>query len=396
MANAPGGPVHVLSSDTVAEHIPGCNMAFRRELLEEVGGFGEQYRVAGDDVDVCWRLQARDWTLGFHPAAVVWHHRRGSVRRFWRQQRGYGRAEALLERAWPEKYNTPGHLAWGGRIYGRGSVPLRRQRVYYGQFGAGAFQPGIEQPQPLLLALAGAPEWWLVIAALALTSALGLIATPLLAALPLLAGALALPLWQALATARRCDARDRSLGVRLVGGALTALLVLVQPAARLVGRVEGGLTPWRRACRRGFRLPRTRVVASWHERWSPLTARVEGLERGLREGGLRVRRADGCERWELHTAAGAFGGVRLRAAVEEHGRGRQLVLVRVRPHLPRLGGWVLGGLAACAAVAAAFGDWTTAAVAAAPLALLLACATFECGAATAVALRAVSGSEERA
>ena len=396
VANAPGGPVHVLLSDSVAEHIPGCNMVFRRDRLLAIGGFDEQFRVAGDDVDVCWRLQERGWTLGFHSAAVVWHHRRGSVRGFWRQQRGYGRAEALLERAWPEKYNTPGHLAWGGRIYGRGSVPLRRQRVYYGQFGASPFQQGIEQPQPLLLALSGTPEWWLVVAALAVISALGLIAAPLFAALPLLAGALALPLWQALATARRCDVRDRPLRTRLAGGALTALLVLTGPAARLTGRTKGGLTPWRRGCRRGFRLPRVRVVSSWHERWSPLSERVAALEAALRAGGLRVRRADGCERWELHTAAGAFGGVRVRAAVEEHGRGRQLVRVRVHPHLPRLGRLALGGLGVCVIAAAAFAEWATAAVASAPLAVLLACATFECGAATAVALRAVNGMEERA
>jgi O-antigen biosynthesis protein len=401
VANAPGGPVHVLLSDTVAEHIPGCNMAFRRDRLEAIGGFDEQFRVAGDDVDVCWRLQARGWTLGFHPAAVVWHHRRGSVRRFWRQQRGYGRAEAQLERTWPEKYNTPGHLAWGGRIYGRGSLPLRRSRIYYGQFGTGAFQPGIEQPQPLLLALAGTPEWWLVIAMLAVTSALGLIAQPLLAAVPLLAAALALPLGQALATARRCDVRDRPPHVRLAAGGLTALLVLLGPAARLAGRTEGGLTPWRRRCpdgsrRRGFRLPRARVVSAWHERWSPLAERVSALEDALQAGGLRVRRADGCERWELHTAAGAFGGVRLRAVVEEHGRGRQLVRVRIHPHLPRVGRWALAALAACALVAAVFAQWTTALVAGVPLLPLLACATFECGAATAVALRAVRGTEEHA
>jgi GT2 family glycosyltransferase len=401
VANAPGGPVHVLLSDTVAEHVPGCNMAFRRDRLMAIGGFDEQFRVAGDDVDVCWRLQREGWTLGFHPAALVWHHRRGSVRGFWRQQRGYGRAEALLERAWPQKYNTPGHLAWGGRIYGRGSVPLRRSRVYYGQFGAGAFQPGIEQPQPLLLALAGAPEWWLAIALLAAASALGSVARPLLAAVPLLALALALPLWQALATARRCDVRDRALRVRLAGGALTTLLVLAQPLARLAGRTEGGLTPWRRGCptgrrRAGVRLPRARVVSSWHERRRPLAERVTALEAALRAGGLRVRRADACERWELHTAAGAFGGVRLRAAVEEHGRGRQLVRVRVRPHLPRVGRWTLAALAACALAAAAFAEWTTAAVAGVPLALLAACAAFECGAATAVALRAVHALEERA
>jgi GT2 family glycosyltransferase len=394
VANTPGGPVHVLLSDTVAEHIPGCNMTFRRDRLEAIGGFDAQFRTAGDDVDVCWRLQARGWTLGFHPGAVVWHHRRGSVRGFWRQQRGYGRAEALLERTWPEKYNTPGHLAWGGRIYGRGSVSLRRQRIYYGQFGSGAFQPGIDQPLPLLLALAGAPEWWLVVAALALTSALSALALPLLVALPLLAGALALPLWQALATARRADVRDRPLHRRLAGGTLTALLVLTQPAARLAGRIEGGLTPWRRGCRRGFRLPCPRVVSAWHERWRSLSEHVTALEAALRAGGLRVRRADACERWELHTAAGAFGGVRVRAAVEEHGRGRQLVRVRVQPHLPRLGRLALGGLAACALVAAAFADWTTATLAGAPLVLLLVCATFECGAATAVALRAARSAQE--
>lgn len=392
VANAPGGPVHVLLTDTVAEHIPGCNMTFRRDRLVAIGGFDEQFRVAGDDVDVCWRLQARGWTLGFHAAAVVWHHRRGSVRRFWRQQRGYGRAEALLERTWPEKYNTPGHLAWGGRIYGRGALPLRRQRVYYGLWGSGAFQPGIEQPQPLLLALAGAPEWWLVIGLLAAISAVGALAAPLLAALPLLAGALALPLWQALATARRCDVRDAPLGRRIATAALTALLVLVQPAARLAGRVEGGLTPWRRGGGAGFRVPRPRVVSSWHERWRPPTERVATLEATLRRDGLRVRRGEGCERWELHTAAGAFGGVRLRAAVEEHGQGRQLLRVRVRPHVPRLGLWLIAGLAAAAAGALALGDLVTASVLAGPLALLAGCALLECGAATAVALRAL---EER-
>jgi GT2 family glycosyltransferase len=76
VANTPGGPVHVLLSDTEAEHLPGCNMAFRREALLAVGGFDARFRVAGDDVDVCWALQARGETLGFHPAAMVWHRRR--------------------------------------------------------------------------------------------------------------------------------------------------------------------------------------------------------------------------------------------------------------------------------------------------------------------------------
>src|SRR5439155_21514058 len=122
VTDAPGGPNVVLLSDTEAEHIPGCNMAFRKSSLEAVGGFDPQFRIAGDDVDLCWRLQGRfgTHTLRFHPGAIVWHHRRRTVSAYWRQQLQYGRAEAMLERKWPEKYNAVGHLTWNGRLYGKG------------------------------------------------------------------------------------------------------------------------------------------------------------------------------------------------------------------------------------------------------------------------------------
>src|SRR5712671_6419188 len=71
VAHAPGGPVHVLLTNQKAEHIPGCNMAFRRVALKAIGGFDPQFHVAGDDVDVCWRLQQEGWSLGFSPAALV-------------------------------------------------------------------------------------------------------------------------------------------------------------------------------------------------------------------------------------------------------------------------------------------------------------------------------------
>src|SRR2546430_12690953 len=44
IARAPGGPNHVLLSDREAEHIPGCNMAFRKTRLEAIGGFDPQFR----------------------------------------------------------------------------------------------------------------------------------------------------------------------------------------------------------------------------------------------------------------------------------------------------------------------------------------------------------------
>ncbi|MGH7029367.1 MAG: glycosyltransferase, partial [Stellaceae bacterium] len=96
VAVAPGGPTHVLLSDEVAEHIAGCNMAFRREALLRLGGFDPVYRAAGDDVDICWRFQDAGHVIGFSPAAIVWHFRRNTVKAYCNQQRGYGKAEALV------------------------------------------------------------------------------------------------------------------------------------------------------------------------------------------------------------------------------------------------------------------------------------------------------------
>jgi glycosyltransferase involved in cell wall biosynthesis len=140
VARAPGGPVHVLIADERAEHLPGCNMAFRREALEQLGGFDPVYTAAGDDVDLCWRVLDRGWNIGFHPAALVWHHRRSGARAYLRQQRGYGRAEALVEARHPDRFTGLGTARWTGRMYNP-AVPLRgRQRIYRGLYGAAAFQ----------------------------------------------------------------------------------------------------------------------------------------------------------------------------------------------------------------------------------------------------------------
>lgn len=156
VARAPGGPIHVLLDDERAEHVPGVNMAFWRECLLEIGGFDPIYRAAGDDVDVCWKLLDRGYDIRFHPSALVWHQRRDSVRAFWRQQLGYGKAEALVELNHPEKFNDLGQAVWRGVVYGpTGSVLPGRARIYSGRFGEAPFQrlygaPGFFNPLPVL------------------------------------------------------------------------------------------------------------------------------------------------------------------------------------------------------------------------------------------------------
>lgn len=143
VARAPGGPNHVLVSDDRAEHIPGCNMAFWRKVLVEVGGFDPVYTRAGDDVDLCWRVQDRDWEIGFHPAAYVWHHPRRTVKGYWHQQVGYGQSEALVQARHPDRFTATGTARWRGYIYAPGASLIRRigrNRIYHGPFGAAAYQ----------------------------------------------------------------------------------------------------------------------------------------------------------------------------------------------------------------------------------------------------------------
>ena len=330
VARAPGGPIHVLLSDTVAEHIPGCNMVFRAEALRAIGGFDPRFRTAGDDVDVCWRLQARGETIGFHPAAMVWHHRRNSVRAYWRQQVGYGRAEALLERKWPDKYNGVGHATWAGRIYGPAAVPVGRgRRVYHGTWGSAPFQSVYQPAAGWLGALASLPEWPLLVGALLALGLLGLSWPPLLGALPLAAAAAALPVtYAALAAGRALRALRGRERVAVAG--LTLVLHLLQPLARLRGRLLGGLAPWR-AARAPFVLPRPARFHRWTEVWEPPADRLARLERALLASGCAVQRGDDWSRWDLEVTLGLAGCARLAMVVEEHGRGRQLARFRIWP-----------------------------------------------------------------
>lgn len=140
VARSPGGPVHVLTSDDRAEHVPGCNMAFWKIVLTEVGGFDPVYTAAGDDVDLCWRVLDRRWKIGFHPAAVVWHHRRTGLRAYLRQQRTYGLSEALVEARHPGRFTAAGTACWRGRIYNSLVPSSARQRIYRGVYGAAPYQ----------------------------------------------------------------------------------------------------------------------------------------------------------------------------------------------------------------------------------------------------------------
>jgi glycosyltransferase involved in cell wall biosynthesis len=336
VANAPGGPMHVLVSDIQAEHLPGCNLSARTACLKKIGGFDTDFRVAGDDVDVCWRLQQQNWTLGFSHGAVVWHRRRDTLAGYWKQQRGYGKAEALLERKWPEKYTSAGNLIWADRLYGKGlpeMLPFIRHRIYYGVWGSGLFQRMYSPWHNRLVWLPQMPEWYLLIALLSVLAALGELWKSLLLALPLLAVCVSAVLVQAaLGGARASFSRPpRSRLNRLQLRATVAFLHLLQPLARLTGRIRHGLTPWRRPHATDCLLPRRHSATIWTERWRAPEDWLRAIEAALRARRAPPRRGSAFDRWDLEVATGGLGGARLQLAVEEHGSGRQLWRYRIEP-----------------------------------------------------------------
>ena len=403
VAAAPGGPIHVLLSDQEAEHIPGCNMAFRRDRLMAIGGFDPQYRAAGDDVDLCWRLRERGWTLGFSPAAVVWHHRRDSVRAYWKQQLGYGKAEAVLERKWPERYNPGGHLSWAGWVYGEGLAKALRGnegRIHHGVWGSALFQSVYQPAADGLWSLPLMPEWYLVVAALAAIACLGALWMPLFLALPLLALAVGAQLAQAGLNAAHAPLADpaRSRGTVLAMRVVTAYLHLLQPLARLCGRMRNGLTPWRRWRRGvgGAASPLPRTIAIWQEGWRSPQEWLSRLERLLREDGAAVDRGGAFARWDLQVRGGLMGGARLLLLAEEHEAGRQLARFRAWPRVSAPGSAVVLSCIVLAGGAAAAAEQVVGAILGAVAVLLALGVALECALALASVRRALGRLEARA
>jgi GT2 family glycosyltransferase len=298
VAASPGGPIHVLVSDDRAEHVPGCNMAFRREALEEIGYFDPVYTAAGDDVDVCWKLLDRGHEIAFSAAAQVLHHRRGTVRGYVRQQLGYGKAERLMASRHRHRFNGLGQARWGGFIYGTPPLLARLLRpvVYHGSMGSAPFQPVVGRRAEaahawlsaflpllvpiLLLGLLGALSPWFFLApALALATVVGY------------AGAVA-------RSVRVPHGEPRPRAFRL----LAAYLHVVQPLARTWGRLRA-------------RVPE--AVANGHRfAWlGDRSAWLDGLARQLASRGGHVRFSEAHEPWDLELRKGPFLRARVTTAV---------------------------------------------------------------------------------
>jgi O-antigen biosynthesis protein len=358
VAVSPGGPTHVLLGDDVAEHIAGCNMAFRRDILLRMGGFDPIYRAAGDDVDICWRFQDAGYTIGFSPAAVVWHYRRNTVKAYIDQQRGYGKAEALVYSKHPFRFNLFGQAKWLGRIYGDLSARLllsRRPLIYSGVFGRGLFQTLYEPPSSLAAFLPLSFEWNVVAIALAVAGVLAggwtwLLTVPLATTWVMcINGALKAPI----------DKRFRGLKAR----ALIALLIYIGPILRGWERLKWRLREMRTREHVAVAIQETRqkprlawrerafYFSYWSERGDEKELLLDALMRFLTPQKYFIVTDQGWNDWDLKIARGLWSRALILVCTENHGGMRRLLRVRCAMRLSRFSAFVLRAYAVATAAA---------------------------------------------
>jgi GT2 family glycosyltransferase len=361
VAASPGGPLHVLLDDEEAEHIPGCNMAFRRDVLEEIGGFDPIFCAAGDDVDLCWRLQDKGYRIGFSPAAMVWHFRRNTVLAYIGQQRGYGKAEGLVYFRHPHRFNALLYSRWRGRIYGGISSLFlwRRPLIYGGVFGRGLFQTLYQPPTSFLTYLPFTFEWSAVAVALLVWELArgswawaGLAVTPLVLTWTCCLGA---------ALRARVDAPADDVRGRL----LIALLTYLGPLLRCVERYRW----WARGLSaaepvKPTRFPRA-LPLSWREGafslsfWTDNGLEKEEILHGLRET-LTARKYlvlvdQGWSDWDLEVHGGLWSRARIKMATENHGGERRVLRIKCALRASRLASLGTVGAVATAALSVRLG-----------------------------------------
>ncbi len=77
---------------------PSANLAYHRNVLEELGGFDEWF-ITAEDIDLNLRAVKSGYSIKYEPGAVVYHRTRSSVYDFFRQAfwNGAGRKQLTLK-----------------------------------------------------------------------------------------------------------------------------------------------------------------------------------------------------------------------------------------------------------------------------------------------------------
>jgi len=71
------------------------NLLLKRSVLEELGGFDEEF-PSQYDTELGFRLSAKGYRIAFERSAMCYHYNRSTLNAYWRQQLQYGKNTVRL------------------------------------------------------------------------------------------------------------------------------------------------------------------------------------------------------------------------------------------------------------------------------------------------------------
>jgi len=110
-----GGKILIYNQERLSKYLPsidqyslindwsfilGANMAYRRDVLEQIGGFDPLFK-SNEDSDIAIRVKLRGYTLKYSEGAVIYFRHRSNLRELIRQQYGYGIGFSRLGKKYP-------------------------------------------------------------------------------------------------------------------------------------------------------------------------------------------------------------------------------------------------------------------------------------------------------
>jgi len=77
---------------------PGCNTAYKREVLDKVGGL-DPWFITAEDIDLNYRAVSAGYKIIYNENAIMYHRTRGSLYGFFKQAfwNGVGRKQLTLK-----------------------------------------------------------------------------------------------------------------------------------------------------------------------------------------------------------------------------------------------------------------------------------------------------------
>lgn len=174
------------------------------------------------------------------------------------------------------------------------------------------------------------PEWYLLSVLFVVMAGLGFLWAPLLVFWPVFIASIAVIVIQGVISAVDNTALTKHQERNWKYLSLIVLLHIIQPLARLRGRIKHGLTPWRlrgaKASLQNLTFFKPKILTYWNEAcWKANETWLEEIEQNIIGLRARVKRGGDFDKWDIKTRNGLFSTAKGVLTVEEHGANKQYI-----------------------------------------------------------------------